>query len=75
MIRYAKHHNKDYIVVDSSIELNGVSVPMQVQINITEVKSNERPKLFRIASIAFNRNLNFDKPKPEPVKKAWYKFW
>ena len=48
---------------------------MQVQINITEVKSNERPKLFRIASIAFNRNLNFDKPKPEPVKKAWYKFW
>jgi len=75
MIRYAKHQGKDYIIVDSSIKLNDVLVPIQVQVNVTNVKEEDHPKIFRISSIAFNRVIDFDKPKPQPVKKAWYKFW
>ena len=75
MIRYTKHQGRDYIIVDGSIKLNDVLVPFQVQVNITSVKEEKRQQLFRVVSAAFNRVIDFSKPKPQPVKKAWYKFW
>jgi len=79
MIRYTKHQGRDYIIVDGSIKLNDVLVPFQVQVNITSAKEEKRQQLFRVVSAAFNRVIDFSKPKPQPqpqpVKKAWYKFW
>ena len=75
MIRHTKHQGRDYIIVDGSIKLNDVSVPLQVQVNITKVKEENRQQLLRVVSVAFNRVIDFSKPKPQPVKKAWYKFW
>lgn len=76
MIRYTKYQGKNYIIVDSSMKLNDILVPFQVQVNVTNVKEEDHHKIFRISSAAFNRVLDFDKPKPKPVvKKAWYKFW
>lgn len=74
MIRYAKHQNKDYIVVNSSIKLNDTLVPVQIQVNVTSVKEEDRYRLFRICSAAFHRVLDFEKPKSQ-VKKPWWKIW
>ena len=74
MIRYTKHQGKNYIIVDSSIKLNDVLVPIQVQVNVTNIKEEHHHKIFRVSSVAFNRVIDFDKPKTQ-VKKPWYKFW
>jgi len=74
MIRHTKHQGRDYIIVDGSIKLNDVLIPFQVQVNITKVKEQNRQQLFRVVSAAFNRVIDFNKPKPQ-VKKSWYKFW
>ena len=71
MIRYAKHSNINYIVVDSTIEVDGVVASFQVQVNIQNVREEDRIKLFRITSAAFNRPLSFNKPKVQP-KKSWW---
>ena len=71
MIRYAKYKSVDYIVVDSTIEVDGIAAPIQVQINIQNVREQDRNKLFRVTSVAFNRILTFNKPKVEP-KKSWW---
>jgi hypothetical protein len=73
MIRYAKYKSVDYIVVDSTIEVEGVAAPIQIQINIQNVKEQDRTKLFRVTSVAFNRILTFNKPKVEPKKSWWQK--
>ena len=38
MIRFAKHMNVNYIVVDSTIEIDGIILPTQVQVNIDKIK-------------------------------------
>jgi len=74
MIRFTKHINTNYIVIDSTLEVDNITVPIQVQVNINNLSEIERSKIYRIANTAFNRNINFNKPKPQP-KKPWYKFW
>ena len=71
MIRYAKYKDINYIIVDSSIEVEGVVAPIQVQINIQNIKEEDRVKVFRVVSVAFNRPLTFNKPKPQ-VKQSWW---
>lgn len=71
MIRYAKHKDINYIIVDSTVEVEDVIVPIQVQVNIQNVKERDRAKIFRVISVAFNRSLTFNKPKTE-IKKSWW---
>lgn len=71
MIRYAKHNNINYIIVDSTLEVEGVVVPVQIQVNVQNVKEGDRSKVFRVATVAFNRHLSFNKAKAEP-KKSWW---
>ena len=74
MIRYTKHLGTNYIIVDSSLEVNGVKVPFQLQANIKDVEEIDHAKIYRVLSIAFDRHLNFDK-KPTQTKKPWWKVW
>jgi hypothetical protein len=74
MTRYTKHFNTDYIIVDSSLEVDGVVIPIHVQVNISKVKDKDLPKIFRTVSIAFDRHFNFNKPQPTQ-KKPWWKVW
>jgi hypothetical protein len=74
MIRYTKYLNKDYIIIDGSLEIDDMAIPIQYQVNIDKVKEEDRSKVFRILSTAFNRNISFDKPKPQS-KKSWWKVW
>ncbi len=64
----------NYIIVDSTIEVNGVIIPVQIQANVSNVDEMDRPKVYRVLSIAFDRHLNFDKPK-SATKKPWWKIW
>ena len=73
MIRYTKHNSVDYIIIDSTIEVDDIIVPIQVQVNIQNIKEEDRTKLFRITSVAFNRILSFNKPKIEPTRTWWQK--
>lgn len=47
---------------------------MQVQVNIQNVNEKERPKLYKIVGVAFNRNISFDQP-PKKLKKSWWQIW
>jgi hypothetical protein len=73
MIRYTKYLNKDYIIIDGSLEIDDVIIPIQYQVNINKVKVEERSKVFRIVSSAFNRHISFNKPKSPD--KPWWKVW
>lgn len=75
MIRYAKHSGKDYIVIDSSFEVNGLSVPLHIQISVSELNENDKSIVYRTAAVAFNRHINFSKPKITVSKKPWWKIW
>ena len=72
MIRYARHRDIDYIVVDSTLEVDGVVASIQVQVNIQNMKQEDKSKIFRVVSAAFDRPLNFNKAKPQE-KKSWWK--
>lgn len=74
MIRFTKHMNVNYIVVDGTVEIDGIILPTQVQVNIDKVKEEDRSKVFRILSTAFNRNISFDRPKSQS-KKSWWRVW
>jgi hypothetical protein len=74
MIRYTKYLNKDYVIIDGSLEIDDMAIPIQYQVNIDKVKEEDRSKVFRILSTAFNRNISFDKPKPQS-KKSWWRVW
>ena len=75
MIRYVKHYNVDYIIIDKTIQIDGVLMPTQIQVNVDKIPAPDRLKIFRILSVAFDRNISFDKsPKTQP-KKPWWKVW
>jgi hypothetical protein len=74
MIRYTKHLGTNYIIVDSSLEVNGVKVPFRLQANIKDVEEIDHAKIYRVLSIAFDRHISFDK-KSTQTKKPWWKVW
>lgn len=71
MIRYTKHQGINYIIVDSTLEADGVILPIQVQVNVDKVKEIDQTKVFKLVYLTFNRPLNFNKPKAQP-KKSWW---
>ena len=75
MIRYAKHNNKEYIVIDSSFEINGLKSPLHVQINVNTFTQEEKDILYKTSSVAFNRHINFSKKPTVAPKKPWWKVW
>jgi hypothetical protein len=74
MIRYTKHINTNYLIVDSTLEIDNMIIPIQVQVNINNVKEEDQHKVYKIVNTAFNRHINFNKPKQQP-KKPWWKVW
>ena len=75
MIRYVKHNTVDYIIIDKTIQIDGVLMSTQIQVDINKIPVPDRLKVFRILSVAFDRNINFDKPPKIQLKKPWWKVW
>lgn len=78
MIRQTKHNNKDYFVVYTSLVVkNGdesFDVPINVQLNVTNVDPQKRYLIYKQADYLFNHQFTLYK-KPPKLKKPWYKFW
>jgi hypothetical protein len=75
MIKYVKHGKKDYIVIDSTFQINEINCPIQVQVDVTKLKQGERLTIFRAAQIAFHRNIDVSKKKTSNEKKPWWKIF
>lgn len=75
MIRYAKHNGTNYIIVDTTMKVNGIGTPVQVQINVQNVTEESRSRFFKVASVAFDRLLDFDKPKTDTSKSWWQRIF
>ena len=75
MIRYVKHNQTDYIIIDGSIGVDDIKAPVQVQVNLKNLTEDERKIIFRISSVAFNRHIDFTKKAVEKTKKSWWKVW
>ena len=71
MIRYTRHQGTNYIIVDSTLEIDSMSLPVQIQVKVEGVEKENQVKVFKIISSAFNHPLNYNKPKVQP-KKSWW---
>ena len=75
MISYFKHSKSDYIVIDSSFQVDEVKSSIQVQIDVTSLTQGERLTIFRAAQVAFHRHIDVSKKKQNKEGKTWWKFW
>lgn len=75
MIKYVKHSKKDYIVVDSTFQINEISCPIQVQVDISNLNQGERLTIFRATQVAFHRHIDVSKKKTSNEKKPWWKLF
>jgi peptidyl-tRNA hydrolase len=75
MIRLTKHNGKEYIVVNTDIQVGKTKVPMQVQINVVGVSEEDKTKLYQFTSLVFNRSFKKIESQKTTPPKPWYKFW
>ncbi len=77
MIRLTKHNGKEYIVINTDVQVGETKVPMQVQVNVVGVSEADKTKLYQFTSLVFNRS--FKKVEPQKavpvVVKPWWKVW
>lgn len=66
---------KEYYVITTFIQMDGVEAPVQVHINVSHLNEEDKYKIQKNSNYFFNRIFKaIPKPKPQ-VKKSWYKFW
>lgn len=75
MIRFAKHGGNDYLIVDSTFEINGINVPIHIQVNLSTIDEKSRRVVCNTVSTAFNRHIVFNKKQETKPEKTWWKFW
>jgi hypothetical protein len=66
---------KEYYVITTSMQVDGIEVPVQVHINVSYLNEEDKFKIQKNSNYFFNRIFkSIPKPKPQG-KKPWYKFW
>jgi hypothetical protein len=67
---------KEYYVITTFMQIDGIEAPIQVHINVSHLDNEAKDKIQRHSNYFFNRIFKpIQKPKEQLVKKAWYKFW
>jgi hypothetical protein len=67
---------KEYYVITTFMQIDGIEAPVQVHINVSNLDDKAKDKIQRHSNYFFNRVFkSIQKPKEQPVKKAWYRFW
>ena len=75
MIRTVIVKGKEYYVITTFMQIDGIEAPIQVHINVSHLNEKDKFKIQKNSNYFFNRIFkSISKPKPQ-VKKAWYKFW
>ena len=66
---------KEYYVITTFMQIDGIEAPVQVHINVSHLGEEDKFKFQKHSNYFFNRIFKAI-PKPKPIeKKAWYKFW
>lgn len=69
---------KEYYVITTSMQIDGIEAPVQIHINISHLNEEDKYKIQLHSNYFFNRIFK-SKTKPQsieqPIKKAWFKFW
>ena len=74
MIRTMFVKGKEYHVITTSIEVNGIVAPVQIHINVNGLEYSEKLLIQKHANLLMNKVFKISKPKHQP-KKPWYQFW
>jgi hypothetical protein len=74
MIRTIFIQGKEYHVITTSIEANGVIAPVQINVNISSLDQAEKLLIQKHANLLMNKVFKIPKSKPQP-KKPWWKIW
>ena len=78
MVRTVIIKGKEYYVITTSLEADGIICPVQIHVSVSHLSEEKKYNIQKHSNYFFNRNFKSrSKPKPveKPVKKAWYKFW
>jgi hypothetical protein len=74
MIRFARHKNRDYVIVDTEfkIEESGeiIEVPIHLRIDTTKITKDQNQIVFKKAALLFNRPIVLKKERKQ--KKKWW---
>ena len=78
MIRQIKRLGKEYLIVFTTLQVQqgdtSLSVPVTVQINITDVDERQQYDVYKSVNTLFNHPISINQTKSLPIK-PWYKFW
>jgi len=78
VIRNTKHLNKEYLIVDTELQImeNGeiLHVPVHIQVNISKIPPTQHYTVYKTINSLYNHITLVGKPKVTP-SKPWWKFW
>ena len=75
MTRTVYVKGKEYYVVTTTLEVNGLSIPTQVHVDVSKLNIADKSSAQQLSNLLFNHTLRMPKPKVKSNKKPWYKFW
>lgn len=77
MIRSLKYSNKDYLVVNTTLELqkenNSVKAPVDIRVDISKLSEADRVEVFKKVDTAFNHRLLMKDTESSFPRKPWWK--
>jgi hypothetical protein len=77
MIRTVNIKGKEYYVITTFIQADGIEAPVQIHVSLSHLKEVDKIKVQKHSNYFFNRVFkSISKPKqPLKIEKPWYKFW
>ena len=76
MIRFARHNNKDYVIVDTNFVIyegeESLEVPIHIRIDTTHISKNQNSLVFKKAALLFNRSIIIKKQEEITPRKSWW---
>jgi hypothetical protein len=78
VIRNTKYLNKEYLIVDTELQImeNGeiLYVPVHIQANISKLPPTQHYTAYKAVNYLYNHTTIVGKPKVT-TSKPWWKFW
>jgi hypothetical protein len=75
MTRTVYVKGKEYYVVTTTLEINGLSVPTQIHVDVSKLNKADKSSAQQLSNLLFNHSFRMPKPKAKTSNKPWYKFW
>jgi hypothetical protein len=66
---------KEYYVITTSMQIDGIEAPIQVHVNVSHLDNKAKDKIQRHSNYFFNRIFKSIQKPNQPTKKSWFRFW